>query len=138
IIEEVEVLNGIATQFLEFARPDDLRREPVQLNRIVQRMLQVMRPDVMAHTATVCFEPGEDLPEVAADGQQLGQVVRNLLLNALQATGDGGEIFLRTFWSPEDGCVVLAIIDNGEGVADEDADRIFEPLYPTRWTGTGL
>ncbi len=80
----------------------------------------------------------DDLPAVPCYPSQLGQVFLNLVYNATQAFESEGRIFLRT--GLRDGCVIVEVEDNGEGIEPELLDRIFEPFFTTkpRGVGTGL
>ena len=70
------------------------------------------------------------------DGEQLKQVVLNLVLNAIQAMPDGGKIQLNARMEASE--LIIEVIDEGCGVAPEDLDRIFTPFFTTREKGTGL
>jgi signal transduction histidine kinase len=73
---------------------------------------------------------------VRADGEQLGRVVQNLVLNAIDAMPQGGELTIRT---RRHGAVVrLDVADTGEGLTDEERERLFTPYYTTKQHGTGL
>jgi signal transduction histidine kinase len=78
-----------------------------------------------------------DLPEVLADPDQVTQVLLNLVKNADEALGsEGGTIRLSAFRDGD--AVVLAVADDGPGIAPADRERIFEPYFSTKETGTGL
>jgi signal transduction histidine kinase len=71
-----------------------------------------------------------------ADGEQLGRVIQNLVLNAVDAMPQGGELTIRT---RRHGAVVrLDVADTGEGLTDEERERLFTPYYTTKQHGTGL
>jgi two-component system, NtrC family, sensor kinase len=76
-----------------------------------------------------------DLPLINAFSGQLNQVWMNLLVNAAQAVGQKGEVRITT--SANDECVFIAISDNGDGIANEHLDRIFDPFYTTKPVGEG-
>src|SRR5439155_6263329 len=71
-----------------------------------------------------------------ADGEQLGRVIQNLLLNAVDAMPDGGELAIRTH--RQGASVRLDVADTGEGLTDEERERLFTPYYTTKQHGTGL
>jgi len=76
-----------------------------------------------------------DLPEVYGDPHQLVQVLVNLAVNAIQAMPEGGALTVDAF--TEDGCVVLAVEDQGVGMTREAAERAFEPFFTTKEVGVG-
>jgi two-component system sensor histidine kinase HydH len=73
---------------------------------------------------------------VRADPEQLGRVVQNLVLNAIDAMPDGGDLVVRT--RRTGATVRLDVADTGQGLTDEERDRLFTPYYTTKQHGTGL
>ena len=90
-----------------------------------------------AEAAAITFKCSAEpnLPETVCDAEQIKQVLLNLIINAIQATGEG-EIDLRA-WSTESE-LCISVRDGGGGVAPGQEERIFEPFYTTRETGSGL
>jgi signal transduction histidine kinase len=74
--------------------------------------------------------------QISADAEQIRQALLNLVLNAIQAMPDGGEIVLRTCQNGSS--VILEVVDQGVGIAPENLERIFDPFFTTRAEGTGL
>ncbi|MGA9719608.1 MAG: ATP-binding protein, partial [Acidobacteriaceae bacterium] len=68
--------------------------------------------------------------------EQIKQLLLNLILNAVQAAGDGGQVTIRSFFSAD--ALAMEVSDNGSGIAPEDRDQIFDPFFTTRENGTGL
>lgn len=136
IIEEVNVLNKNTTEFLEFARPVSLAPQEVDLNEVLRRTIKFMESEIADKNAEVRTELCRSLPVISADTRQLEQVVRNVILNSLQAIGRGGRIKLRT--SAVKGGVKLAITDNGIGIPGDKIGKIFMPFYTTKTKGSGL
>lgn len=82
------------------------------------------------------MEFGDALPGVEADADQLTQAFINLVINALQAASKGGHVVVRTAAREAD--VTVEFIDDGNGIAPENQDRIFEPYFTTKADGSGL
>jgi signal transduction histidine kinase len=76
------------------------------------------------------------LLEIEADADQINRLLRNLVLNALDATGSGGRILVRTASRP--GGIQIEVSDTGSGLKPEEQQRLFTPYYTTRHHGTGL
>lgn len=135
IRQECARLNRLLTSLLDFARPRAPERKDVDLSEVASSVVQLMR-----HSAGkgIRFETEWDagLPSVKGDREQLAQVLLNLALNASQAMPDGGVV--RIAGKREKDAVVLEVVDEGAGIADEDLERIFDPFFTTKGTGTGL
>ena len=86
--------------------------------------------------AVLSCEPAGDLPAIDADAAQITQVVLNLMTNAIEATPPGGAIEIEVQRRGQR--VVLAVVDQGSGISDQNRDRLFEPFYTTKPGGTGL
>jgi two-component system, NtrC family, sensor histidine kinase HydH len=160
IIEEVNRLNGVVSQFLDYARP--YRGESVQcdVNSVVEKTGRLWRPTAEAWQVE-CVVEFEDVPPVRADPELLRQVFLNLALNAIQATGTrpegddppgaggrGPRFIVRTRLTRRmigvagrplaRDMVEVQFIDNGRGIPAEELDRIFIPFFTTKQRGTGL
>ncbi|MEN6371765.1 MAG: GAF domain-containing protein [Armatimonadota bacterium] len=136
IIEEVNGLSKLTTEFLEFARPMEFEIGPVDINGIVRKTLQLMNVHISESGVVVQDHLAMDLPVIQADGKQLEQVLRNIILNAVQAMPDGGSLSIET--SATCHAVELSVSDTGIGIPEEKLDRIFVPFFTTKTKGTGL
>ncbi|MDO8585470.1 MAG: GAF domain-containing protein [Armatimonadota bacterium] len=137
IIEEVNGLSRLTTEFLDFARPIQLELKPLNLNSVVEKTLQLMSVHIAESNVALKSELSEDLPEIEADGNQITQALRNVIINALQAMPSGGELTVETKPSPGRGAE-LWVHDTGVGIAADKLDRIFVPFFTTKTKGTGL
>lgn len=137
IIDEVNGLNKLTTEFLDFARPMQLELKPTSVNAVVDKTLQFMSVPITDNNVVVKEMLDPSVPEIQADGGQLEQVLRNIIINALQAMPNGGELAVETGRAPL-GAAYIAITDNGTGIAPDKLDRIFLPFVTTKTKGTGL
>jgi signal transduction histidine kinase len=133
---EARRLQDILENFLRFARLQDLRIVPTDLNAVVEELCDFYEPQASTRGVMVrtCF--AADLPRVRLDADAFKQAVLNLMLNAENAMPDGGELILTT--RRDGGEVVLDVVDTGRGIPEEIAPRIFDPFFSTRKGGTGL
>jgi two-component system NtrC family sensor kinase len=104
IVRETKRCRGIIRELLDFARPTAPARKPTDLNEVVRRALAVVTNQFHEHRVELVLDLAEALPEAFADGNQIQQVVVNLLLNAADAIGpDGGQIHIATAELPAAG-----------------------------------
>ncbi|MHB9096389.1 MAG: two-component system sensor histidine kinase NtrB, partial [Syntrophales bacterium] len=138
MIREVDRLNRVITELLDFAGPKEPHRERQPIEAIVDHALKLLAPDLSARKVTVVrqYEPG--LPPIPVDRDQLSQVFINILLNALQSMGEGGEIriVLRRRVPPPG--IEASVTDTGAGIPAEDLEKVFEPFFSRKRNGTGL
>ncbi|MDA8124203.1 MAG: ATP-binding protein [Deltaproteobacteria bacterium] len=138
MVKEVDRLNRVITDLLDFARPKEPRREVCLLESIAEQALNLLDQDLKSRKVVVTKHYEADLPTVLADRDQITQVFLNLLLNAMESMPEGGEI--RIGMSRVDaplGAEIL-IADRGEGIPEEDLNKVFDPFFSRKRKGTGL
>jgi signal transduction histidine kinase len=140
IIEEVNRLNRVVSQFLNFARPYQPDLKPLDINRVVERATDVIRANVLSERIAIQMDLRPGLPPVRADAEQLIQVILNIAMNAIEAMPEGGTLTLRTrrIESDEGNTVAVAIRDTGPGIRRDDLKNIFKPFFTTKERGVGL
>jgi signal transduction histidine kinase len=135
--EEISRLEGLVQSFLQFARPPKLERREVNLNQLVEQAARFLEARAAQRGIRIeCRLPGDPL-WFPVDAGQFGQVLLNLLLNALDAQGYGGLIRVEIGLTP-DGGLRLEVSDSGCGLPRELGSRIFAPFVTTKQTGLGL
>jgi signal transduction histidine kinase len=132
---EIQRLNLLVDQFLDFARPRPPRFHRQQVEEVLEEVLLLIAPEAAKRGIRI-DRAWERTPPVWADGDQLKQVFLNLMLNAVQAMTSGGRLQTRSQRAV--GGVVVEIRDSGPGIPLEVRDRLFEPFVTTRAGGTGL
>ena len=137
IPEEVDRLNETLTGYLEFAKEAPLRPEPVDLVALVRRTLKLVKRELES-TRVVAHDDldAHGQVEIVADPRRLQQVVLNLIVNAVQAMPDGGELDLSL--EPAEDEVALHVRDTGVGMDPARAQQVFEPFYTSKEKGSGL
>ena len=145
IVDEVDRLNRVVGSFLDYARPPHTDPQPIYVNAAVQRTLQLLRPECDATDVTLHVTVDHDLPQVRIDIEHLRQVLINLVQNALQAMGDGGDIFVETrtqdrfrIGGGARQWVQISVRDTGPGIAPGLLANLFVPFVTTKQQGTGL
>jgi len=133
---EIHRLDYIITQFLQAIRPAPPRLVPAQLNEVVERTVNLLRPEIENRGLILKVKLARHLPLAPLDEGQMQQVLVNLVKNAMQAMNKGGTLSLATGEGAEG--VWVSVTDTGCGIPDEQLKRIFEPFYTTKKKGTGL
>lgn len=142
ILEEVERLNRVVSQFLTYSRPFKGEMAPVDLQEVIAATLRLVS-ETQRERITV-QEPPDDLPQVRGDADALRQVVLNLVLNALDAIGDSEEgaitisLGTRRRGLLREDAVALHVCDNGPGLSQQTMTNLFVPFHTTKSGGTGL
>jgi signal transduction histidine kinase len=136
--EEVERLIGIVQGMLEFYRPSKGQPAPVQVNTIVENVLALAAKQLQHGHVTVHLHLTPDLPPLEAVSDQLKQVFLNVVINAVEAMPDGGDLYINTGLTPDGRGVTISFADTGVGLSPEEQANIFEPFYTTKTKGTGL
>ena len=136
IIQESTRLNNIITDFLNFARPRTANRYACRVQDVIAKNIDFLAPQIeeKGHTITTDFE--QDLPVIDADADMLYQAFLNILINAMQAMPEGGDILIKM--KADNTSLWIAFEDHGEGVSREDMEKIWDPFFTTKEKGTGL
>jgi two-component system, OmpR family, phosphate regulon sensor histidine kinase PhoR len=157
ITGEVDHLTGLVDDLLELSRIESgrikLQLEPTDINGVLEVAAERMTPLAQERSICLVVEASEGLPEVQGDGERIGQVLINLIHNAIKFTPDGGSITLSAeFITPQDHRVTLApritgqlvpqpiaapmvlvqVRDTGVGIDEEDLSRVFERFFKAR------
>ena len=131
----IKSLNNVLTNMLFFARPQKPVFKDSDLIEILEETLFMIRP-LLDSRGLKLNRTGKGDIGILCDRELLKQVFLNILLNAVQATPDGGGLGLSL--SEEEGFAVLEVTDEGEGIKEENLERIFDPFFSTKEKGTGL
>ena len=148
---ELQRINGIVERLLELARPSRLSFAAVRLPALLERVVDLCAHELDSRGVRLAREYARDLPAIWADADALHQSLVNLVRNALDAMPNGGRLILRVGWAGTDDIVVtggrspaagrrvqIEVEDSGVGIAPEAADRVFNPFFSTKESGTGL
>lgn len=140
MLNEVNRLNEVVENYLRLARFQRLNQEKVNINDVIERMLQITDVQLKRKHVSVKAHLTPNLPDVSLDVSQVEQALLNLVLNAVAAMPDGGELSLTSsLHNAEDADkIVIELKDTGMGIAPEDLPRVFDPFFTTRSDGTGL
>lgn len=141
VAEEMRRLDNIVRNFLEFSRPPKLDKQRVNISSVIDMTMELLEYRLRRHDAAVTRRRGEDLPQVEADPELIKEVLVNLIVNACEAMGESGQIFITESQSVTDQgerTVRVEIRDTGPGIPEEIQQQILEPFHTTKAQGTGL
>jgi two-component system sensor kinase FixL len=137
--DEMRRAQDVLGRLREFISHGKAEMHPVNLGALALRLAEILRAEAGRKHVRFSMELGA-VPEVTADALQVEQVVLNLVTNAVEAAADRpegrGRVLLRT--SAEAGTARLSVEDNGGGIPEEVAERLFEPFQTTKESGMGL
>ncbi|MFH0976474.1 MAG: PAS domain S-box protein [Spirochaetota bacterium] len=135
ISQEIDNSHRIISDLLDFART-----KTPQVRAVVVR-------ELVTESLGKCLIPGniesqtdipDTLPKVNADPFQIGQVLQNLITNAIQAMPKGGKLRISAVSANETGFIEIRVSDTGEGISPENMEKLFQPLFTTKVRGIGL
>ncbi|MFZ5917956.1 MAG: response regulator [Chloroflexota bacterium] len=139
--EEVERLIDIVLRMLDFYRPSRGQRALTDINALIDGVLALTAKKLQRGNITVHRQLGRNLPLVSVVADQIKQVFLNVIINAIEAMPEKGDLILTSRLeeaSSEGKWLRISFADNGVGLAQEELQHIFEPFYTTKTRGTGL
>jgi two-component system, NtrC family, nitrogen regulation sensor histidine kinase NtrY len=136
IIEQVDELKRLVSEFSQFARMPKVHKAPADLARLAQQTLVLYRA---AHkNITFSCKEMSQIPIFAFDAEQIKRCIINLLDNAVAVLPDGGTIDVELSLDENKESVFIKVCDDGPGISKDDKLKLFEPYFSTKKTGTGL
>jgi len=133
---EIDRLDAVVKRFLDFSRPMDVRLEPTQLAELLREVLEVAQPQLQRARVEVAQLLPIGIPEVFVDRDLLKQAVLNLVLNAVEAMPQGGQLQLTLSRRGE--MAEITVADTGKGIPPELRQKVFQLFFTTRPGGSGI
>lgn len=137
MIKEIDRLNRLVEDTFDLAQKPLSRIEPTDINQILSQTISTTRYNFPNKDIKITRKQQPDLPLCQADSERLTQAFLNILINAFEATTDGGKIEIRSRKSEAEN-IIVTISDSGSGIAHKDLSHIFDLFYTTKEKGTGL
>lgn len=139
-IDQVSQLEKMFTDLMNYSKPITLQKEVVSLERLIEESLRQLEPLINGLETRVVLDLDKRMRPILADPDRMRQVLVNIIKNAAEAAGGNGRVEIRGALRDSNGkaLVTLDIADDGEGVAEHDLKRIFQPFFTTKKKGTGL
>lgn len=136
IKREVERLNGLVSDFLQYARPRLPELLPTPPREIVESVVKLANKQAEQVRVKISVDVADSLPLVLLDAEQMKQVLLNLILNAIEAMPEGGQLTISASQRGEE--LSLAVRDTGKGIDPAVREKLFSPFVTTKSRGTGL
>jgi signal transduction histidine kinase len=136
IVEEANRLNNIITDFLNYAKPHPPNFSPCRIDEIIEKNITFLDPQLEAQGYNINKRYDGSIPPISADPDMMYQVFLNILINAMQAMPGGGEIQVEI--QSDASFVNIVFKDKGKGIPQEMLEKIWDPFFTTKETGTGL
>ncbi|MCD6175420.1 MAG: GHKL domain-containing protein [Planctomycetes bacterium] len=136
--QNLDRIEKLSLDTLKFSKDETPNLKPCHFNRLVESVAEILQPQADQRQIKILVQVDENIELVSMDSEQMGEVVMNLLINAIEAARAGtGEVAVGTELDAKSQQVILRVSDNGPGI--KDIDRIFEPFHSTKPNvGTGL
>lgn len=134
--KEVQRLDEILNDFLRFAKGQELELKDHNINEILDEVVDFVTPEIKQKKILILKSYDANLPLCRIDSNLIKQAILNIIINAEQAMGNGGELMVRT--SRDNKYIQLDITDTGSGIPKDIVDKIFQVYFSTKKTGTGL
>ena len=138
MIQEVDRLNRVITQLLEFTRPLEVIKKPVSIRPLIQHSLKIIEGQAQSKNISINTKFSPEINEIHIDQDRFNQVLLNLYLNAVEAMEEGGVLSVALSREENSQKVKLTVSDTGAGIKKEDLVHIFDPYFTTKQSGTGL
>jgi len=135
IKNEIQRVSRFAESFLEFSRPLELNLQKIDIVKLIEDVLELVKAKAEKDKITIIKELGI-LPELYLDSGFIKTCLYNIILNAFQAMPDGGKVTIRT--NRTDDKLSIAVEDTGVGIAAEKISKIFDPFFTTKQDGIGI
>lgn len=140
IIQEVDRLNKLVVQVLDFAKLKKPNLTPFSLNDLIRKIVELFKLEIKDKQIKFDLELSPDISQIQADEDQVRQITMNVIINAIQAILRKGEIKIKTESALLKGepAIKLIIEDSGIGITEKDFNQIFDPFFSTKERGSGL
>lgn len=136
MIAEVERLNRVISQLIEFARPLELKKEKTNMADLVRHTIKLIAAEAQKNKIHIVEKAIDDLPQTEVDPDKIKQVFLNIFLNSIVAMPAGGVLTVELAGEKEN--LTITVSDTGAGIEERDLPRIYDPYFTSKPAGTGL
>jgi signal transduction histidine kinase len=143
-MNQIKRIEATINRFLNFAKPQEPVFSTIEVPRFIEDTLLVVKPKANQQQTYVSVLLANELPKIKGDKKQLGEVLLNLMVNALEAMTSRGKLTVFAIADrceingEQRDCVRIDVSDTGPGIDEENISRLFDPFFTTKASGTGL
>jgi two-component system sensor histidine kinase HydH len=138
MIQEVDRLNRVVGQLLEFARPISIKRQPISLQTLLKDSIRLIEDRAAEKNISILTRNDAGIDAVWGDPDRINQILLNLYLNAIDSMQNGGELRVQLSSEGDSQEICIKVSDTGCGINPEHLSKVFDPYFTTKSTGTGL
>ncbi len=138
MIQEVDRVNRVVGQLLEFARPINISQKPTSMKTLIENSLKLIERQATEKNIKIQTALSPETNEVYLDPDKINQLLLNLYLNAIESMDDEGSLSVTQTIDEDNKWIEIKISDTGVGISKEDLAHIFDPYFTTKSTGTGI
>jgi signal transduction histidine kinase len=138
IVQEVDRMERILSDLLCFSKPPDIVKKPADINAVLHNTIEIYRPVLEQHAIEYCENLDPGMPAIAIDTAHMQRVFDNLVKNAVEAMQESTGARLTVTSGHDAAGVYITIADTGVGIRARDADKIFDPFFTNKASGSGL
>lgn len=138
IADETSRCTNIVKGLLEFSRQELPQKAFSDVNDIINRTLNLLKNQVSFYNISIIKELGLNLPQIELDKNKIEQVFWNLMFNASEAMPDGGKLTIISKFSQNKKYIEVIFMDTGVGIPKENINKLYDPFFTTKSSGTGL
>ena len=138
MIQEVDRLNRVISQLLEFARPMAIQKKHTSIQTVIQHSLKMIAGQAHGKSIRINTSLSPEIKDVPIDPDRINQILLNLYLNSIEAMEDGGTLSVNLSPDADRQGVKIAVSDTGVGISKKDLVHVFDPYFTTKQSGTGL
>ena len=138
MIQEVERLNRVVGQLLEFAKPITISKRATSVDTVIKDSVRLIERQSTEKNIKIETAFSSVVKKIQVDRDRINQVLLNLYLNGIESMQDGGTLNVALSMNKERKWVIIKVTDNGTGIRKEDIAHIFDPYFTTKPSGTGL
>ena len=138
MVQEVERLNRVISQLLEFASPLKIHKKSVSMVTVIQHSLKMIEGHAREKNIKIKTDLDHRIKDLYIDPDKINQVFLNIYLNAIEAMENNGTLYVRFTGDKKNTMAKVEISDTGKGIITEDLTHIFDPYFTTKQSGTGL
>lgn len=138
MVQEVERLNRVISQLLEFASPVKIHKKSVSMVTLIQHSLKMIEGHAREKNIEIKTDLDHHTKDLYIDPDKINQVFLNIYLNAIEAMENNGTLYVRLTEDKKNNMAKVEISDTGKGIIKEDLTHVFDPYFTTKQSGTGL